>query len=170
MMKTIHASLSALLAVVAFDAAAVTLYKSTDKDGLVTYSDQQPTSVGGRTVPLDIDTTANATPLPGAKSPQAESENERIIRRRPPAKDDSAVVLARQRLDAARAALEIAKDNSSPEDWIYFNPPTYPGMIPHPARRGPSPDYLARLESLEAKVKAAEITLADAERVVRLAP
>ena len=167
-MKVINYCLAALLAVVAFDAAAITLYKSTDEDGRVTYSDQPSRSLRERVVPLDIDTTADQTqlPLPAQSSESTrDSENERIIRRRPVVSDDSAVRLAREGLDAARSALEDAQNNSTDEDWIYFDRRMKP-----PGSRGPRPEYLARLESLEAQVKAAEITLADAVRVFQLRP
>ena len=168
-MKAIRICLSAFFTVVAFDAAAATIYKSTDEDGLITYSDEQPRASGGQITPLDIDTTGNTTQLPqppqSSASPQAESENERIIRRRPAVKDESAVVLARYKLDAARAALDDAQNNSSADDWIFFD-----RRMHAPGSRGPTPEYLTRLDSLEAQVKAAEATLVDAERAFRLAP
>jgi hypothetical protein len=167
-MKAINYCLPALLAVVAFDAAAITLYKSTGADGRITYSDQPSRSFGRSVVPLDIDTTANQTQLAPRSSAVAtrESENERIIRRRPAVSADSAVVVAQRKLDVARGAFEDARNNPTAEDWIYFDRRTNPNGV----RRGPSPEYLARLDSLEAQVKAAEATLADAERANRVGP
>lgn len=160
-MKTL--AIAALLAL-AFDAGAVVLYKSIDATGRVTYSDQPPSANGARSVvPIDVD------PYPPAaapyKPPVALSRGEdldQIIRRRPAAANDARVRAAQARLDAARAALEAAQASSTPEDWVYF------GIRPGGPNRMPRPEYLARLESLDADVKAAEGQLADEERRLRL--
>ena len=146
----------------ALDAGAVVLYKHVDAQGRVTYLDRPVApSAGGRVEALEIDTTANpARAAPPAATARGETENERIIRRRPPEPDQRPLDEARQQLDTARAALEAAQASSTPEDWIYFGN----------SRRAPRPEYLARLESLEAQVKAAEANVAEHERRVRLGP
>ena len=151
-----------VLGVLAFDAGAVVLYKHVDEKGRVTYFDRPVMpGDGARLERLDIDTSANpARVAPPAATARVESENERIIRRRPAEPDTRPLDAARQRLDAARGALEAAQASSTPEDWIYFGNRT----------RAPRPEYLARIESLENAMKAAEADVAEQERRVRLGP
>src|ERR1700694_3938461 len=119
--------LGVLLAAVAFDSAAVTLYKSIDSEGRVTYSDREPRVSNGRVVPLEIDVNANeaqlAPHLPGAASPPTASDYQRIIESSTVGNDGSEVRLAQQRLDDAKAALQDAQDNSLATDWIYLGNP-----------------------------------------------
>ena len=151
-------ALAALLAL-AFEAGAVVLYKSIDANGRVTYSDQPPAGNGARVVvPIDVDYPPVAAPWRPPVAMSGGEEVEQIIRRRPASSDDSRVRAAQARLDHARAALESAQNNSAPEDWIYLGN----------RHRAPRPDYLARLESLQADVNAAEQQLADEERRLRL--
>lgn len=135
---------------------AGTLYKLIDKDGRVTCSDQPPQDFAGRIVPVQV----GPAPEPGqrALSPPAETEYEKIIQRKPPARDDSEVVAAKRRLEEARQALEQARESASPDDWIYTG-----NRGPGP-RRYARPEYLERLARLEADVRAAEEKLAEAER------
>ena len=51
---------------------------------------------------------------------------------------------ARARLDAARAALEDAQNNSTAQDWVYLGSGNPVGM-----RRMPRPEYAERLQRLE---------------------
>ena len=148
-------ALTVLLACAASDASAAVFYKHVDSQGKVTYTDYPPGTTSGRVETLQIDTSA--LPTVRLAEPRAETENERIIRRRP-VDNTGPVLAARERLDAARAALQAAQDNSVAEDWIYFGG----------RGRAPRPEYLARLEGLEAQVKAAEAALADEERRIRL--
>ena len=152
----------------ALDAGAVVLYKHVDAQGRVTYLDRPvaPTA-GGRVQALEIDTAANpARVAPPAATARVETENERIIRRRPAPDADAPLKSARTRLEAAKAALEEAQNNSLAEDWIYFGP----NGAAAGQRRVPKPEYLARLEALQASVKAAEDTVALEERKLRLGP
>jgi len=136
------------------------LYKSVTSDGRVTYSDRPPEDARASTSVIKVDTRGNelaARAAPVIVGPRGESENEKIIRRRPPEPDRSAVLAATRALEEARQALAAAQESSTPDDWIYFG-----------TGRAPRPEYLARLESLETRVKGAETALADAERKVRL--
>jgi len=112
-------------------------------------------------VTLEIDTSA----LPTAnlwRDSIAQSAGvaniEELIRRRPASPNEAAVRNAQARLDRARAALENAQNNSVAEDWIYYGN----------GHRGPRPEYAARLDSLDAELKAAQEQLADEERRARL--
>jgi len=153
--------LSLGIAALACNAGAVVLYKSIDANGRVTYSDQPPSGGATRVTPLEIDTSA----LPTAnlwRDSIAQSAGvaniEELIRRRPASPNEAAVRNAQARLDRARAALENAQNNSVAEDWIYYGN----------GHRGPRPEYAARLESLDAELKAAQEQLADEERRARL--
>jgi hypothetical protein len=146
----------------AFNAGAVVLYKATDSNGRVTYSDSPPPAgIAARVVPLDIDTSAlpTASPRDFAQAAGARDVEELIVRR-PPQPSDAGVRAAQARLDRARAALEYAQDNSTAEDWIYFG---------RTQRRAPRPEYEARLNSLQAEIDAAQSQLDDEERKLRLA-
>ena len=159
-MKTIP--LAAALLVLAFDSGAVVLYKTTDANGRVTYSDSPPAAgIAVRVVPLDIDTSAlpTASPQDFAQAAGARDVEELIVRR-PPQPSDAGVLAAQVRLDRARAALQDAQDNSTAEDWIYFG---------RAQRRAPRPEYAARLDSLGAEVNAAQAQLDDEERKLRSA-
>src|SRR5688572_14358521 len=100
-------------------AEATTLYKYVDKDGRVTYSDRPPAESSGKTTAIPVDNFPPQAPKKLAASPREETEYEKIIRRKPPVKDESEVVVAKRRLEEAKLALEQARESASPEDWIY---------------------------------------------------
>ena len=151
-------------ALAAGDAAAARLYKLTDAKGRVTYVDRAPAGFDGRVEPIDIDTSASTVKLPNAGDAVRNSAAAQVIHRGQEQKLSSIkaaeleIEQARTQVEAARRALQDAQDNSLAEDWIYF-----PNRF-----RAPRPEYAARLESLDAAVKAAETNLADAERKLRL--
>jgi hypothetical protein len=153
--------LAAWLAGSAADALAVTVYKLTDNDGRITYSNEPPRSFSGTVVTLDIEATAaavGAAEIPGVvPAARTRSENEKIIRGPSGPGDYSEIRLAEARLDEALKALEYARDNSSPDDWIYFV------RNPRGKTRGPTPEYAERLERLDQSVKDAQTNLAEAE-------
>jgi Domain of unknown function (DUF4124) len=138
---------------------AEVLYKLVDKNGKVTYSQSVPANFAGQVVRLEIASTTNtAQSAPRGTEDsgvRTATENEKIIRRRPPSNDD-AIEAARLRVQAAQAALADARDNPKPEDWQN----TVTG------RRYPKPEYGARLERLEQAVKVAEEALHTLERAL----
>lgn len=164
-----HTALKALvaliLALVATDAWAVVLYKLTDPQGRVTYTDSVPKGFRGDVKRLEIapaERSVNLATAPLAReaAPPAQTDYERIIRARPEANGaDERIRAARARLEAAQAALKHAQENSTAEDWIYFGPNNPLGM-----RRAPRPEYQARLEQLENELRHAEEQLSIAER------
>lgn len=89
------------------------------------------------------------------------SEAAEMIRRRPPdTSGDARIEAARRRALAARKAFEDARDNSTPDDWVYVNPEKNPlGM-----RRFPRPEYEARLKDLERQARQAQEELERLER------
>ena len=154
--------LALALAFAAADASAAVLYKLTDPRGRVTYVDTLPRDFAGDVQRMDIDTGEHVITLqePAVRSLRSLAENEAIIRSRPAAEpSEERVRVARIKAAAARAALDSAQNNSSPEDWIYFGPGNPAGM-----RRAPRPEYEARLQQLEREVQAAEEEVRRAER------
>lgn len=162
MRRVAFALLSAAFASV--DAGAAVLYKLTDRAGRVTYVDQLPRAFDGTVTRLDID--ADARSVAPAEIPrilsQAPAPGYLETRRSALAAAEERVRLARSRVDAARAALEDAQNNSTPDDWIYFQ-----RVNPTAPRRAPRPEYAERLQRLEDGLLAAEEDLARAERELR---
>jgi hypothetical protein len=156
-------SLALLLFVAATEAWGGTLYKLTDPDGRVTYTDAVPRGFPGAVKRIDIDTGDNVVTLHDGARADARvlpvPDYAEIIRRRPPAPDEARIDAARDRLEAARRALADAQESASPDDWIYFGPGNPLGM-----RRAPRPEYQERLERLEREVLIAEERLSQAER------
>lgn len=152
-----------LLIAAATEAYGTTLYKLTDATGQVTYADAVPKGFRGTVKRLDIDTSdkvAVLSPGPRGQVQATVPDYPEIIRRRAPVDDNAArVAQARERLEAARAALAAAQESSSPDDWIYLGPRNPLGM-----KRAPRPEYEARLSRLEREVRLAEEALAAAER------
>ncbi len=138
---------------------AEALYKLVGKNGKVAYSESVPANFDGQVVRLEIDSAANTVPSAPTgrvdKGARAETASERSDRRRPPSNDD-AIQAARLNVQAAQAAFDNARDNSTAEDWQY----TING------RRVPKPEYAARLTRLEQNVKLAEEALQKLERAL----
>ena len=156
-MRTTPIALSIALALTAADASAAVLFKLTDSQGRVTYVDSVPQGFPGNVQRMDIDTGERVITLqePAVRSLRSRAENEEIIRSRPPEDPNfERVRIARLKAAAARAALESAQNNSTPDDWIYF-----PNQ-----HRAPRPEYEARLLQLERDAIAAEEELRNAER------
>ena len=148
------------------DAGATVLYKLTDRVGNVTYVDMVPRAFDGKVTRLDIDSDAKSVapadiPRILSQAP-APAVSYLETRRSAEAANEARVRAARARVDAARAALGDAQDNSTPDDWIYLarNNPAGP-------RRIPRPEYAERLQGLEADVLVAQDELARAERDLR---
>ena len=155
-MRATRIALSIALALAAANASATVLYKLTDSRGRITYVDAVPQGFTGSVQRMDIDPGEHVITLqePAVRSLRSRAENEEIIRSRPsvdPAIEQ--VRLARLKAAAARAALESAQNNSTPDDWIYF-----------PRGRAPRPEYEARLQQLEREAIEADEEARAAER------
>jgi len=96
---------------------------------------------------------------------RGEASAEGDVRRRP-ASDGAPIEAARRKAWAARKAFEDARDNSTPDDWIYVNPDRNPVGL----RRFRKPEYEARLAELERKAILAEQELDKLERERRIYP
>ena len=131
-------------------AHAAVLYKLTDRTGHVTYVQAVPKDFEGDVKRLDIDTEPGPDNLnaphrqgPGAASPPSEPATELA--------HETTLRAARMRAQAAREAFESARDNSTPDDWVYVGPNNPLGM-----RRFRKPEYEARLARLADAAKRAE--------------
>ena len=80
--------------------------------------------------------------------------------------DEAPIEAARRKAQAARKAFEDARDNSTPDDWVYVNPDRNPVGL----RRFRKPEYEARLAELERKAILAEQELDKLERERRISP
>jgi hypothetical protein len=163
-MRPVIAALVLAPAIIAADAGAAVLYKLVDPLGRITYTDLVPRAFEGTVKRIDLDTSASA--IPPERIPEvlarAPVEYDLLVRRRAEATAEERLRLAQQRVDAARAALENERNNSTEGDWFYFpaNPETG-------ARRGPRPEYLARLQARDAELQAAELAYDDLRRQLR---
>ena len=170
MRKLTTAVLAFVAALAAFDAGAAILYKLTTIDGQVTYVDVVPEGFAGSVQRLDI--YVDPAPIAAPKVPivrpapaaREETENERVIHRRPDTNAGEArLTEARARVDSARSALKETQDNPLPTDWIQIAK----GANSPGARRYPAPEYLERITQLEAAVQSAQESLKDVEREER---
>lgn len=163
-MRPVIASLVLALAIVTADASASVLYKLVDPLGRVTYTNVVPQAFDGTVTRIDVDTSTTAISperIPEVLS-QAPVEYDLLVRRRAEATGEERLRLAHQRVDAAHAALEDARNNSLADDWIYLGSNNPLGM-----RRMPRPEYRERLQRLEADVIAAEDALSAVQREFR---
>jgi hypothetical protein len=134
-------------------AQAQTLYKLIDKNGKVTYSESapKPGEFDGQVIRIDINPKANTATLPqsaGRNAGQEAGEAQRAA---------TNTKVAREKLEAAKKALAQAQENPGEGEvsWI--------GNKGGGTRSVPSDSYRARLDKLEADVKAAEEELRRAE-------
>jgi hypothetical protein len=167
MKPTLHFGLLAAACAfwLATSAAASSLYKHVDKDGRVTYTDRAPATSEGKVVAIPVDQFPPPAPKRLAPAPRAESEYEKIIRRKAPEPDTSELKAAQKRLADAKAALEEEQNSNRPEDWIYRQNNTGRGG---PTLRYPKPEYAERLAARESDVKKAQEDLDTVERKLRL--
>jgi hypothetical protein len=149
--RTLFAALVTSFAVA--DAGAAVLYKLVDPLGNTTFSDSVPDGFRGSVTRLDIETGSNIiTPSQAATSVLRSPVDDRLLARSGVrAATEARLQQAEARVDAARAALEDARNNSRAEDWIYYrrNPTTG-------ASRMPSEEYQARLDQLASNLVVAE--------------
>jgi hypothetical protein len=157
----------------AFPAAAQTLYKLIDKDGKVTYSEKPPKDFPGKVIQMDIDPNRNTATLPKpTKEDEAAArrravEEGKAVKRTPSGSkkelgekgidSNDRLTEAQERLEAARAALKDAQDNPGPGDMTFIQ------NKGGGARPVPSEGYAKRLTNLETRVKIAEEDVKRAE-------
>ena len=150
-------------------ANAQVLYKLVDRNGKVTYTDSVPKDFAGRVIPLQVDSGSNSRDPSPATGQEGGGRGEMRGQGNPrgsPAKDDAPIEEARRKAQAARKAFEDARDNSTPDDWVYVNPDRNPVGL----RRFRKPEYEARLAALERQAILAEQELDKLERERRIYP
>ena len=141
---------------VATIASAQTMYKYTDKDGKVTYSDRLP-KPGEKAEAITVDAKANVVHSEAKQPNGAVSRGGTEAQKRAMLRDDLSekVELARKDLDDARNALESGRDPTEDERQIVVR------KDGNSVQRKPA--YFERIAKLEADIKAAEERLAKAE-------
>ena len=127
-------------------AQAQTLYKLIDKNGKVTYSETapKPGEFDGTVTPINVDPKANTMVKPTMPPRNLGYEAEQSARASANLKQ------AEDKLDAAKKALASAQNSQSEEDVRYV------GNKSGGTRPVMSDEYKAKLDKLEADVKAAE--------------
>jgi hypothetical protein len=137
----------------AAQAQTQTLYKLIDKNGKVTYSESapKPGEFDGQVIRIDINPKANTATLPqpaGRNAGQEAAEAERAA---------TNTKIAQEKVEAAKKALAQAQENPGENEvsWI--------GNKGGGTRAVPTDAYRAKLDKLEADVKAAEEELRRAE-------
>ena len=144
--KSLAMALALAGACAAFAASAQTLYKLIDKNGKVTYSNEEPKDFDGKVIRIEVDPKANTATLPKYQ-PSAPAS-------RAPA-DTRAL---QEKVAERRAALEKAKNNPGGDDvqWV--------GNAGGGTRAVPTEAYKHRLAELERSLKEAEDELHAAQK------
>lgn len=171
MKKPIEISLfvviAAYIACVAFSASAQVLWKYTDKDGKITYSDKAPID-GVKAERVNTDTAGKV--VPASKNqlsgiPQSSATVSSRASAREALRDSyrQNVDEAREELDKAQKALETGREPTEEERQIVVGrgkdgKPTGVNAMNR------KPEYYARIAELEAAIKKAEANVAAAER------
>ena len=133
-------------ALVSAGASAQTLYKLVDRNGKVTYTQEEPKGFDGTVTRIEVDPNANRATLPKytppAKAPPGASRaaEEKGARSATP----------QEKLERARRELADAIANPGPEDVRRV------GNVGGGTRPVPTEAYLKRLAALEQAVKDAE--------------
>ncbi len=139
-----------------FLAAAQTVYKLIDKNGKVTYSEEQPKNFDGKVIRIDIDPNANKANLgappadTGTGHQQAQAKGQ--ARESAKAQGHAAQLqAARDKLEAAQAAYAEAREHPVEGTDIQYMGNKSGGTRPQPTEA-----YQKRLDQLEHAVKEAE--------------
>jgi Domain of unknown function (DUF4124) len=158
------------LAFVGMPAGAEELWKYTDKNGKVTYSDKAPKD-GEKAEKVNLDTTGTVIPaaknsIRGAEQSGATVDARAAEREALRERYRKSVDAAREELEKARKALEDGREATQEERQIVVGrgkdgKPTGSNALQL------KPEYYDRIATLEAAVKAAEENVAAAERNAR---
>lgn len=148
-------ALVAILATAIPCAFAQTVYKLIDRNGKITYAEEPPKYFDGQVIRIDIDPNANKATLGVPKRPKEPDRGTEpgAKRDRTPAAQPSAAQrreAAERRLDAARHALEEAREKPGEDDIRFI------GNAGGGTRPVPTEAYQQRLANLERAVKEAE--------------
>lgn len=124
-----------IVAVAAFAAANVLaedIYKLIDRNGKVTYAEKPPKDFDGKVIKITVNPDANIATLPkptaATEGAATETQNEKIIRRKPAESRDDRIRAARRKLDDAKKALEEARNNPGEGDFVPAGSTRRPGL------------------------------------------
>jgi len=151
---------------------AQALWKYTDKDGKVTYSDKEPKK-GEKAQLVTSDPAANVIDAPkntGEAAPQKSREEKNRVAERENQRNQlrDALDAAKAELEAAKSALEAGREPLPEEiQLVVGRTPTGAPTGANAAMR--KPEYYARIKSLEEAVKKAEEKVENADRDYRRA-
>ncbi len=158
------------IAFFALSASAQALWKYTDKDGKVTYSDKAPTD-GAKAERVNADTTGTVIPasknvIGGTTQSSATISNRASTREATRDLFRKQVDDARDALDAAKKALETGREAKEEERQIVVGrgqngQPTGVNAVLR------KPEYEQRIAALEEAIKKAEENVAAAEKNMR---
>jgi hypothetical protein len=187
--RLVRAWLLAMAVALAWPASAQTLYKLTDKEGRVTYSDKVPKGYDGTVVAIEPDTASNIVPSAkaGAGAPRAAPASGIGEDRRKAREDlDKKLRAAQARVEAARKAKEEGgeplpdelqtvqhrsrplRSGEKPPNPNCFNAVDASGVASlNCPTRVPGDGYYERQKKLDDDLKRAEEELALAERAYR---
>jgi hypothetical protein len=156
----------ALALVTAGSGHAQALWKYTDKDGKVTYSDKAPKK-GENAQQVNNDPAANVMDAP-RNTREGELPKPKEVKSRPAERDQlrDALEAAKTELEAAKAALENGREPLPNEVQIVVgrSPTGAPTGVNTAMRK---PEYYARIASLEEAIKKAEANVELAEQNAR---
>lgn len=145
-MKRVATALALVAVCATFAASAQTLYKLIDKNGKVTYSNEEPKDFDGKVIRIEVDPKANTATLPKYQ-PSAPASRSRVD-----------VRALQEKVAERRAALDKAKNNPGDDDvqWV--------GNAGGGTRAVPTEAYQRRLAGLERSLKEAEDELHAAQK------
>jgi hypothetical protein len=183
------AALAALLAVGAAQADVRTLYRWTDAQGRVQYSDKPPPpSFKGEITRIEVETDSNTSAVEAPRAPRVAPDVMKDVtpdvnkaRREKRAKLEEAVRLAEKKVAEAKAALEQGGEPKDDEQGMiqrrYAKVPagkTNCRVIPEGDKKAiicpamtPNEQYYERQKSLEEGLRTAQQELDEAERAYR---
>jgi len=148
---------AATMLIAGLPAAAQTVYKLIDKNGRITYSNEEPKNFDGQVIRIDIDPNANKASLgvpQGDSGGAAAAQTRAKLQARDAAQAQShadKIQAARDRLTAAQAAYADARDNPVEGTDVRFI-----GNKGGGTRAVPTEEYQKRLDQLQHAVKEAE--------------
>ena len=139
-------SLAVLAALLSWGASAQTLYKLVDRNGKVTYTQEEPKGFDGTVTRIEVDPNANKATLPKYAPPaKATAGAERAV-----GEKVAPAASPQDKLERARRELANAIANPGPDDV------TRVGNVGGGTRPVPTDAYRKRLGALEQAVKDAE--------------
>ena len=137
-------TLALAMSLASLGASAQTLYKLVDRNGKVTYTQEEPKGFDGTVTRLEVDPNANKATLPKFTPPARAAASDK------PSGTAGRAPTPQERLEHAKRELAHAQANPGAEDLARV------GNAGGGTRPVPTEAYLKRLAALEQAVKEAE--------------